>query len=61
MIQGVGRDSGLSAASNLVMALARIMAFSFGSVFIIRGEITVGTDPMDGGSRPTFSAVAGVP
>lgn len=43
VIQGVGRDSGLGAASNLVISIARIAAICMGGVFILRGQITVGT------------------
>lgn len=41
--RGVRIDSGFTAASNLVVAAARIAAIYAGGMFIVRGEITVGT------------------
>jgi ATP-binding cassette subfamily B protein len=43
VVRGVRLDSGFSAASNLVIAAARIAAVYAGGMFIVRGEITVGT------------------
>lgn len=43
VVRGVRLDSGFSAASNLVVAAARIAAVYAGGMFIVRGEITVGT------------------
>src|SRR5579884_263441 len=43
VVRGVGFDSGIGAAKNLVVLLARIAAVGFGSFFILRGEMTVGT------------------
>ncbi|HYD88863.1 MAG TPA: ABC transporter ATP-binding protein [Vitreimonas sp.] len=43
VIQGVAVDASYSAASNLVMALARVAAISVGAWLVLRGEITVGT------------------
>jgi ATP-binding cassette, subfamily B, bacterial len=41
--RGVRLDSGFAAASNLVIAAARIAAIYAGGTFIVRGEISVGT------------------
>lgn len=43
VVRGVRLDSGFTAASNLVIAAARIAAVYAGGMFIVRGEITVGT------------------
>lgn len=43
VVRGVRLDSGFAAASNLVIAAARIAAVYAGGMFIVRGEITVGT------------------
>jgi ATP-binding cassette subfamily B protein len=43
VVRGVRIDSGFAAASNLVIAAARIAAVYAGGLFIVRGEITVGT------------------
>lgn len=43
VVQGVGFDSGLSAASNLVTSVARITAICVGGMAVLHGEITVGT------------------
>ena len=43
VVRGVGFDSGVGAAKNLVVLLARIAAIAFGSLFILRGEMTLGT------------------
>jgi ATP-binding cassette subfamily B protein len=43
VVRGVRLDSGFSAASNLVVAAARIAAIYAGGLFIVRGQISVGT------------------
>jgi ATP-binding cassette subfamily B protein len=43
VILGVGIDAGLGAASNLVIGIARIVVICVGGVYILRGDITVGT------------------
>ncbi|HLP25905.1 MAG TPA: ABC transporter ATP-binding protein [Acidobacteriota bacterium] len=43
VVRGVRLDSGFSAATNLVVAAARIAAVYAGGMFIVRGEVTVGT------------------
>ena len=43
VIRGVGIDSGLGAATNLVIMVARIAATALGGYFVIKGQITVGT------------------
>ena len=43
VIQGVGVDAGFGAASNLVIASARISAIAYGSTLVAHGQITVGT------------------
>lgn len=43
VIRGVGLDTGVSAAKNLVAMLARIAAIGVGGWLVLRGEITVGT------------------
>lgn len=43
VIRGVGRDTGLGAATNLVVTFARIAAIALGGTFILNGTITVGT------------------
>src|SRR5690606_39128393 len=43
VIRGVGRDSGVGAARNLVSALARIAAVGYGGWLVLSGEMTVGT------------------
>jgi len=43
VIRGVGRDTGLGAATNLVVTFARIAAIALGGMFILKGTITVGT------------------
>jgi ATP-binding cassette, subfamily B, bacterial len=43
VIRGVGRDSGLGAATNLVVALARIVALALGGIFVLQGRIGLGT------------------
>jgi ATP-binding cassette subfamily B protein len=43
VIRGVARDTGFHAASNLVIALARLVAIGAGVALAMRGEITVGT------------------
>ncbi len=43
VIQGVGIDTGLGAATNLVVAFARVAALALGGMFVIEGRITFGT------------------
>jgi ATP-binding cassette subfamily B protein len=43
VIRGVGLDTGLGAATNLVVAFARIAALALGGMLVIEGRITVGT------------------
>jgi ATP-binding cassette, subfamily B, bacterial len=43
VIRGVGVDSGVGAAQNLVQIAARVAALALGGVLVLRGEITVGT------------------
>jgi ATP-binding cassette, subfamily B, bacterial len=43
VIRGVGLDSGLGAATNLVVAFARIAALALGGVLILQGRATFGT------------------
>lgn len=43
VILGVGIDAGYGAASNLVVGVARIVIICVGGLYILRGEITVGT------------------
>ena len=43
VIRGVGLDTGLGAATNLVVAFARIAAIALGGLFVIEGRITMGT------------------
>jgi len=43
VIRGVGIDTGLGAATNLVVTFARIAAIALGGLFIIKGSISVGT------------------
>ncbi len=43
VIQGVGIDTGLGAATNLVVAFARVAALALGGMFVIQGRITFGT------------------
>lgn len=40
---GVGFDSGVGAAQNLVVTGARVAALALGSLLVVRGQITVGT------------------
>lgn len=40
--RGVGLDSGVNAARNMVAALARVAALAFGGLLVVRGEITIG-------------------
>lgn len=40
---GVGFDSGVGAAQNLVITCARVAAIAFGGVLVLRGEVSVGT------------------
>ena len=41
--KGVGIDTGFGAATNIVVALARLAAIAFGGLLVIRGAITIGT------------------
>ncbi|MGQ9426555.1 ABC transporter ATP-binding protein [Gilvimarinus sp. F26214L] len=43
VIRGVGLDQGYSAASNIVVAIARIAAIGVGGWMVINGAVTVGT------------------
>jgi ATP-binding cassette subfamily B protein len=43
VIRGVGLDSGFGAASNLVVALARLAVIALGAWFVAKGSTTVGT------------------
>jgi ATP-binding cassette, subfamily B, bacterial len=43
VIRGVGIDSGVGAATNLVVAAARIAAIAFGGTLIVQGRLTLGT------------------
>lgn len=43
VIRGVGFDSGFGAASNLVVTLARVCAIGIGGLFVLRGQLTLGT------------------
>lgn len=40
---GVGYDSGVGAAQNLVVTAARVAAIAFGGILVLRGEISTGT------------------
>jgi len=43
VIRGVGVDTGLGAATNLVVTFARIAALAYGGLLVLRGQITLGT------------------
>jgi ATP-binding cassette subfamily B protein len=43
VIRGVGVDSGVGAAQNLVQIGARVAALAVGGTLVVRGELTVGT------------------
>lgn len=43
VVKGVGIDTGLGAAQNLTLALARLSAIGVGGILVIRGESTLGT------------------
>jgi ATP-binding cassette subfamily B protein len=43
VIRGVGTDTGFGAATNVVIAFARIASVAFGTVLALRGDVTVGT------------------
>ncbi len=43
VIRGVGLDTGLGAATNLVVSFARISAIALGGMFVLDGRITIGT------------------
>jgi ATP-binding cassette subfamily B protein len=42
VIRGIGRDTGVGAAKNLVAGLARVAAVAAGGWLVLRGELTVG-------------------
>ncbi len=41
--KGVGIDTGFGAATNIVVAIARLAAIGYGGLLAIRGEVTIGT------------------
>jgi len=43
VIRGVGVDSGVGAAQNLVQIGARVAALAVGGALVVRGEVTIGT------------------
>jgi ATP-binding cassette subfamily B protein len=43
VIRGVGVDSGVGAAQNLVQIAARVAALALGGALVLRGEVTLGT------------------
>ncbi|HZZ83480.1 MAG TPA: ABC transporter ATP-binding protein [Anaeromyxobacteraceae bacterium] len=43
VIRGVGLDSGVGAAQNLVQVAARVAALALGATLVLRGEVTIGT------------------
>jgi ATP-binding cassette subfamily B protein len=43
VVRGVGVDSGVGAAQNLVQIAARVAALALGGTLVLRGELTVGT------------------
>jgi ATP-binding cassette subfamily B protein len=43
VIRGIGVDSGVGAAQNLVQIAARVAALGLGGALVLRGEVTVGT------------------
>jgi ATP-binding cassette subfamily B protein len=43
VLRGVGVDSGVGAAQNVVQIAARVAALAVGGVLVLRGELTVGT------------------
>src|SRR3954464_13367253 len=43
VIRGVGIDTGVSSATNLVVTLARTTAIALGGLFVLSGAITLGT------------------
>jgi ATP-binding cassette subfamily B protein len=43
MVRGVGFDSGVGAAQNLTVSLARVAAVSVGAWLVLRGQITTGS------------------
>ncbi|HEU5078949.1 MAG TPA: ABC transporter ATP-binding protein [Opitutaceae bacterium] len=43
VIRGVGLDSGFGAASNMVIALARVAVIVLGAILVVRGQTSVGT------------------
>lgn len=43
VVKGVGIDTGIGAAQNLILAVARLSAIALGGLLVIRGESTLGT------------------
>jgi ATP-binding cassette subfamily B protein len=43
VIRGIGADSGVGAAQNLVQVAARVAALALGGALVLRGELTAGT------------------
>jgi ATP-binding cassette subfamily B protein len=43
VVRGVGFDSRMSAAQNLLVALTRVVLVGYGALLVMRGQITVGT------------------
>ncbi|HEY7955468.1 MAG TPA: ABC transporter ATP-binding protein [Polyangia bacterium] len=43
VVRGVGFDARVSAGQNLIMMLARVSAVALGALFILRGQMTLGT------------------
>ncbi len=43
VVRGVGIDTGVSAATNIVVTFARIAAVALGGMFILKGQMTTGT------------------
>ncbi len=43
VVKGVGIDTGIGAAQNLILALARLSAIAMGGLLIIKGQSTLGT------------------
>jgi ATP-binding cassette, subfamily B, bacterial len=43
VVRGVGIDSGVGAATNFVVTMARVAAIALGGMFVLNGQITLGT------------------
>jgi ATP-binding cassette, subfamily B, bacterial len=43
VVRGIGFDTGIGAAQNMVVTLARIAAIAYGGLLVLRGEATLGT------------------